>query len=40
MGEELALSNSNQQLDPGDSMILVYDGAVWVEITHEIESRT
>lgn len=36
----LALSNSNQQIDPGGTMFLIYNGTLWVEITHTQATRT
>lgn len=30
----LSLSNSNKRIDEGGTMMLVYDGSVWSEITH------
>ena len=30
----LSLSNANKVIDPGGTMTLVYDGTVWVELTH------
>lgn len=40
VAEALALSNANKQIDPGGTMTLVYDGAIWVEITHVQATRT
>jgi len=36
----LALSNANKTLDPGGSMLLVFDGTLWVEVTHTVGTST
>lgn len=38
--EALALSNANKQIDPGGTMALVYNGSIWVEVTHTQATRT
>jgi len=30
----LSLSNANKTIDPGGNMTLVFDGTVWIELTH------
>ena len=34
VAEQLSLSNANKRLDPGGTMMLVYNGALWVEVSH------
>lgn len=34
VAEGLSLSNSNKRLDPGGTIMLVYNGSLWVEVTH------
>lgn len=36
----LSLSNANKTLDPGGNMALVFDGTVWVELTHNPSTST
>lgn len=36
----LSLSNSNARIDPGGTMFLIYNGALWIEITHTQATRT
>lgn len=40
VGEALSLSNANKKLDPGGSMTLMYNGSVWVELTHTESTTT
>lgn len=40
VAEGLSLSNANKKLDPGGSMILMYNGSVWVELTHTESTTT
>lgn len=32
--EELALSNSTSKLDPGGTLLLVFNGSIWIEVSH------
>lgn len=32
--EAMALSNANKRIDEGGTMTLIYDGSVWIEISH------
>lgn len=34
VAEKLSLSNANKRIDPGGSMMLVFNGTVWVEVSH------
>lgn len=34
VAEQLSLSNSNKRIDPGGTMMLVFNGSLWVEVTH------
>lgn len=34
VAEQLSLSNANKRLDPGGTILLVYNGSLWVEVSH------
>jgi hypothetical protein len=36
----LSLSNASKKLDPGGTIMLVFDGSVWVEVTHTESTTT
>jgi hypothetical protein len=40
LAQGLSLSNANKTIDPGGNMTLVFDGTVWVELTHNTSTRT
>ncbi len=36
----LSLSNSSKKIDPGGTIMLVFDGSLWVEVTHTESTNT
>jgi hypothetical protein len=40
VAEQMSLSNSSKKLDPGGTMMLVFDGSLWVEVTHTESTNT
>jgi len=40
VAEQLSLSNSTKKIDPGGTMMLVFDGSLWVEVTHTESTTT
>lgn len=40
VAEGLSLSNSNKKIDSGGTMMLVFNGSLWVEVTHVESTNT
>lgn len=40
VAQQLSLSNSNKKIDPGGTMMLVYNGVLWTEVTHTESTTT
>lgn len=40
VAEQLSLSNSNKKIDTGGTMMLVFNGSLWVEVTHTESTTT